>query len=136
MRVEAKRNKFKPKSFWQTCEELWHAVSDDTPPDPMSEQLLLNARKMGIRENAAHQMQSMGKLFGLSAQMLQKPDDRALRIMRKCDDCKMAGHCFVDRRGRPDAEAHISPQSCPNFPEYQSMARDIGSRTAIRNKLV
>lgn len=136
MQVAAKETKLKQRSFWQTCQEVWHAVIEEQPQDPMTEQLKLKASSMGLRPNAAHQMQSMAKMFGLSAQMLQKPDERALRLMRKCDGCKMAGLCFTSKRGRPDKEAHISPQSCPNFSEYQDMARDIGSRTAIKNKLV
>lgn len=136
MRVDAKVSKHKPKSFWQTCEEIWHAVIEDQPQDPMREQLELKARKMGVREKVPHQMSSMAKLFGLSPQMLQKPDDRALRLMRKCDGCKVSGHCFVNKRGKPDSEAHIPLHSCPNFEEYQDMAREIGSRTAIKNKLV
>lgn len=136
MRVDAKEGKHKPKSFWQSCEEFWHAVIEDHPQDAMLEQLELKARSMGVREKVPHQMGSMAKLFGLSPQYLQKDNATALRLMRKCDGCKMAGHCFTTRRGRPDKEAHISLQSCPNFSEYQDMARDIGSRTAIKNKLV
>lgn len=136
MRVDAKANKHKPKSFLQTCEEIWHAVVEDHPQDAMQEQLELKARNIGTREKVPHQMSSMAKMFGLSPQLLLKDDTRARRLMRKCDGCKMAGHCFVTRRGKPDKDAHISPQSCPNFLEYQDMARKIGSRTAIKNKLV
>lgn len=136
MRVVAKERKSKPKSFWQNCEDLLHAVIDDHQPDPMMEQLEVKTRNLGARERVAHQMASMAKLFGLSPQFLQKDDARARRLIRQCDGCRMASHCFTTRRGRPDAEAHISPQSCPNFGDYQDMARKIGSRTAIKNKLV
>lgn len=136
MRVEAKPKKHPPKSFWETCGELWNFISSDQQPDAITEQLQLQARKLEVRESVAHQMQSMAKLFGISAQMLIRPDERALRLMRRCDGCQLSGHCFVNQHGKPDAAAHISPQSCPNFGEYQDMARDIGSRTAIKNKLV
>jgi len=137
MRVNAKVHNHKPRSFWGSCGDLWNAIKDNrAPTDQMTEQLQLTAAKLGLRNRVAFQMQSMARLFGLSPQMLQKREVQTLRLMRKCDGCKLAGHCFTDRRGAKDREPHIAPQSCPNFSEYQEMARNIGSRTAIKNKLL
>ncbi len=136
MRAEAKLCSHKPRNFWASCGDLWQSLTETQPPDEMTELLQLKAQKLGIRAHAPRQMRSMAKLFGLSAQMLQKSETQTLRLMRKCDGCKVAGHCFTNRHGEHDTELHISPQSCPNFSEYQEMARAIGSRTAIKNKLV
>lgn len=37
---------------------------------------------------------------------------------------------------RQPMSAHVSPNRCPNVNEFQRIAREIGSRTAIKNKLI
>lgn len=136
MRVDAKPNIGRHKSFWASCSELWHAALDSKPSNAADERIEIQASKLGVRQDVPHQMQAMAKLFGISPHLLQKPEGRALRLMRKCNGCEMSSECFVNDHGKPDQQAHVSPRSCPNFSEYQNMAREIGSRTAIKNKLV
>lgn len=136
MRVVTKANDNRSKPFLRTCAEIWNAVTDRQPKSAMARRFEIAAQKSGVRENVPHQISSMAAKFGLSPQMLQKPDEKARRLLRRCDGCSVAGHCFVDRRGTPSKDAHVSPDRCPNFKEFQNMAREIGSRTAIKNKLI
>lgn len=136
MRIGTKKNPSKTSSFWHTCGELWHAVLDDQRVDPILDRLKITSADLGIRQRAVHQMTSMAKLFGISPHRLQQPKSRAHRLLNNCDTCTIGSRCFVTKQGRPDGHAHVSPKACPNFKEFQDLARDIGSRTAIKNKLI
>ncbi|WP_421748359.1 hypothetical protein [Cognatishimia sp.] len=136
MRVVAKKSYSQPSSFWANCGALFKAALENSPPDEMMDRLNILASKLGVRTRAVYQMTSMAKLFGLSPQRLQTPEMRAHKLLGNCGTCKMAGRCFTNAKGKKDDHAHVSPKACPNFLEFQTMAREIGSRSAIKNKLL